>query len=201
MAEMGKYCKAYLAKQFREYPGWSENAANVRKEKKEVDGKEVEVDRMLDDDSILYLQENYVVTDGIFKDQNIIFDNVTDEWKQFCHEDARLRDPGLRADRDQARRAGRDAGGQPRLPPTRCESPAPAGFCILGRSWVDSARHASPARPRHRDLLRRHRLRRARRRGAGARPRWSPASSPRTAPTAGWCRRSPRASTWPTGRR
>jgi len=86
MAEMGKYCKAYLAKQFREYPGWSENAANVRKEKKEVDGKEVEVDRVLDDDSILYLQENYVVTDGIFKDQNIIFDNVTDEWKQFCHE-------------------------------------------------------------------------------------------------------------------
>ena len=86
MAEMGKYCKAYLAKQFREYPGWSENAANVRKEKKEVDGKEVEVDRQLDDDSILYLQENYVVTDGIFKDQNIIFDNVTDEWQRFCHE-------------------------------------------------------------------------------------------------------------------
>ena len=81
MAEMGKYCKAYLAKQFRQYPGWSENAANVRKEKKEV-----EVDRQLNDDSILYLQENYVVTDGIFKDQNIIFDNVTDDWKQYCHE-------------------------------------------------------------------------------------------------------------------
>ncbi|HEX9945664.1 MAG TPA: hypothetical protein VGG03_26950 [Thermoanaerobaculia bacterium] len=86
MAEMGKYCKAYLAKQFREYPGWRENAANVRKEKKEVDGKEVEVDRQLDDDSILYLQENYVVTDGIFKDQNVIFEDVNDEWKQFCHE-------------------------------------------------------------------------------------------------------------------
>ncbi|HEY0513516.1 MAG TPA: hypothetical protein VGH73_16520 [Thermoanaerobaculia bacterium] len=86
MAEMGKYCKAYLAKQFRQYPGWSENAANVRKEKKEVDGKEIEVDRQLDDESILYLQENYVVTDGIFKDQNIIFDNVTDDWKQYCHE-------------------------------------------------------------------------------------------------------------------
>jgi hypothetical protein len=85
MAEMGKYCKAYLAKQFREYPNWTENAANVRKEKKEVNGKEVEVERELNDDSILYLQENYVVTDGIFKDENIIFDNVTDEWKDFCH--------------------------------------------------------------------------------------------------------------------
>jgi hypothetical protein len=86
MAEMGSYCKAYLAKDLRQFPGWTENKANVRKEKKEVDGKEIEVDRELDDESILYIQENYVVTDGIFKDENIIFDNVTDEWKQFCHE-------------------------------------------------------------------------------------------------------------------
>jgi hypothetical protein len=84
--EMGSYCKAYLAQQFRQFPGWTENAANVRKETKEVGGKEVEVERQLDDDSILYLQENYIVTDGIFKDENILFDNVTDEWKQFCHE-------------------------------------------------------------------------------------------------------------------
>jgi hypothetical protein len=85
MAEMGKYCKAYLLKQFREFPGWTENTANTRKEKKEVDGKEIEEQRQLDDESILYLQENYVVTDDIFKDQNIIFDNVTDEWKEYCH--------------------------------------------------------------------------------------------------------------------
>ncbi len=85
MAEMGKYCKAYLAKDLRAFPAWSENKDNVGKDKKEVDGKEVEVPHVLDDDSILYLQENYVVTDGIFKDQNIIFDNVTDEWKEFCH--------------------------------------------------------------------------------------------------------------------
>ncbi len=84
--EMGNYCKAYLAQQFRQYPGWTENAANVRKDKQEVGGKEVEVDRTLDDESILYLQENYIVTDGIFKDENIIFDNVTDDWKRFCHE-------------------------------------------------------------------------------------------------------------------
>jgi hypothetical protein len=32
----------------------------------------------------LYLQENYLVTDGIFKEENIIFDNITAEWKKFC---------------------------------------------------------------------------------------------------------------------
>ena len=39
---------------------------------------------MLTDDDFLYLQENCVVMDGIFKDENIIFDNVTLAWKDFC---------------------------------------------------------------------------------------------------------------------
>ena len=83
--ENSQYCKAYLAQSFREYPHWSEKKENVRKEKKEVDGKEVEIDRELTDDSILYLHDSYIVTDGIFKDMNIIFEDVTDEWKEFCH--------------------------------------------------------------------------------------------------------------------
>jgi hypothetical protein len=84
MAIMGKYCKAYSLKKLREFSQWTENTENVRKEKKEVDGKEVEVERKLTDDDFLYLQENYVVTDGIFMDENIIFDNFTPEWKDFC---------------------------------------------------------------------------------------------------------------------
>ena len=84
--EMSNYCAAYEARNFRKFSGWTENAANVRKEKQEVGGKEVEVERQLDDDSILYLHESYIVTDGIYNDENIIFDHVTDEWKSFCHE-------------------------------------------------------------------------------------------------------------------
>ncbi len=81
---MGKYCKAYPITRLREYPGWSEKSENVRKEKRIVDGKEVEVDRRLTDQDHLYLQENYVVTDGIFMDEHIIFDEVTSEWMDFC---------------------------------------------------------------------------------------------------------------------
>lgn len=84
MATMGKYCKAYSLKKLREFSQWAERIENVRKEKKEVDKTEVEVARELTDNDILYLQENYVVTDGIFIDENIIFDNVTQEWKDFC---------------------------------------------------------------------------------------------------------------------
>lgn len=74
MATMGKYCKAYLLKQLRQFNQWSERQENTS-----------EVNRTLTDDDVLYLQENYVVTDGIFKDENIVFDDVTPEWKEFCH--------------------------------------------------------------------------------------------------------------------
>ncbi|MGD2089944.1 MAG: hypothetical protein PVH61_27455 [Candidatus Aminicenantes bacterium] len=84
--QMGRYCKAYPITRFREYPDWSEKVENVRKEKKIVDGEEIEVDRVLTEKDHLYLQENYTVTDGIYIDENIIFDGVTPEWKKFCKE-------------------------------------------------------------------------------------------------------------------
>lgn len=83
--EMGRYCKAYYAKDFRAFPGWSEDVSGLRKERQEVDGREVEVERTeLKDEDILYLQENFVVTDGIFKDENVVFSEVTPEWEAFC---------------------------------------------------------------------------------------------------------------------
>jgi hypothetical protein len=86
MTTMGKYCKAYPIQRLREYNGWAENAANTRKEKTQVDGKEVEAPRILTADDFLYVQENYVVTDGIFKDENIVFDAVTPEWTTYCQQ-------------------------------------------------------------------------------------------------------------------
>lgn len=79
------YCKAYLLQDLRKYHHWSERRENARVDKQEVDGKEVEVRRELDDESIVYLHDNYVVTDGIFRDQNVLFEDVTDEWKEFAH--------------------------------------------------------------------------------------------------------------------
>ncbi|PMB24624.1 hypothetical protein [Fischerella thermalis] len=84
MAIMGKYCKAYSIKVLRQFGQWTENSENTKKEKQQIDGKEIELPRVLTDDDFLYLQDNYIVTDGIFKDENIIFENVTPEWKSFC---------------------------------------------------------------------------------------------------------------------
>lgn len=82
MPNMGRYCKAYPITNLREFAGWAENAANARPADDDADAKDVA--RTLTGDDFLYLQENYVVTDGIFIDENIIFDSVTPEWIDFC---------------------------------------------------------------------------------------------------------------------
>lgn len=93
MAEMGKYCKAYLLSDLRAFSEWSEKTENARKEKRDMHGQEVEVIRELSDDAIVYVQENYVVTDNIFKDENIIFDNVTPAWIKYCQQSLKFEIP------------------------------------------------------------------------------------------------------------
>ncbi|HYJ88240.1 MAG TPA: hypothetical protein VEW46_19400 [Pyrinomonadaceae bacterium] len=84
MATLGKHCKAYPLKLFRQYPEWSENLTNARKIRSEIDGEIVEVERELSDSDYLYLQENFTVTDSIFVDENIIFSQVSAAWIDFC---------------------------------------------------------------------------------------------------------------------
>lgn len=82
--KMGRYCKAYPITRLREFPGWTENSENARKETKTVEESEVETPRQLAEGDFLYLQEDFTVTDGIFLEENVIFDNVSPEWIEFC---------------------------------------------------------------------------------------------------------------------
>lgn len=112
MAKMGRYCKAYPVRVFREFSGWKENIQNLRKEKppgalpkeasagrmqkkmsKEAAPK-VETPRVLTGDDHLYLQENFIVTDGIFIDEDIVFDDVTPEWLDYCKNTLQFEVPG-----------------------------------------------------------------------------------------------------------
>jgi hypothetical protein len=107
MSEMGNYCKAYHVSSFRKFGGWKENTDDLRGEKKYVEGKElIEPKSSLEDDDILYLQENYVVTHGIFKDEHIVYDEVTDEWKDYCHKELEFEIPDYaKPDKDEEKGA------------------------------------------------------------------------------------------------
>ena len=96
MAEMSDYCKAYLSRDLRRFPGWMEDVSDLRKETKEVDGEDVELAReAIGDEDILYLHDSYVVTDDVFVDQHVVFADVTDAWKAFCHGELGFEVPDL----------------------------------------------------------------------------------------------------------
>jgi len=90
---MSTYCKAYSLAKLRQFPDWTENGENARKEVKDENGKPVEITRKLTDDDFLYIHDSLVVTDGIFEDQNIIFNNITPEWETFCQETLKFQIP------------------------------------------------------------------------------------------------------------
>jgi hypothetical protein len=102
MAYMGKYCKAYPVNSLRQYNGWSETAENLRFEKKEIDGKLTDIKRDINESDYLFLQENYIVTDGVFLDENIIFDQVTPEWINYCKDRLQFEIPDFDAIDDNA---------------------------------------------------------------------------------------------------
>jgi hypothetical protein len=85
MSILGKYCRAYQLRRLRQFPGWTEKPENARIQRREVNGEVVEEARKLTDADYVYLQRNYTVTDSIFIDENIIFNDVTREWIEYCN--------------------------------------------------------------------------------------------------------------------
>lgn len=77
MAQMSTYCKAYLAKDLRQFRGWSEHvpplATLADKQAAAEEGTEY-----------FFLHDNFTVTAGMYRDENVVFDQITPVWKEFC---------------------------------------------------------------------------------------------------------------------
>ena len=84
MAIVGRYCKAYLLSRLRKYPGWVEELEKHELTKKGQITKDNQ-SAILAEETIVYLQETYQVTEDIYLDKNIIFYSDSQEWKMFCH--------------------------------------------------------------------------------------------------------------------
>ncbi|GHO82449.1 hypothetical protein [Dictyobacter formicarum] len=68
---MHKYCKAYHVSAMRQFSDWAEKRAENEDE--------------LSDDSIVYLWDDFtVVRSPVIPDKGLVFDEVTDAWKDFC---------------------------------------------------------------------------------------------------------------------
>lgn len=84
MAEMSKYCKAYYVKDLAQFSGWQPKLDDLRPEEDEKDPDKKTERTALKDDDIVYVHDSYIVTDGtIYPDEHVLFDKVSDEWKEF----------------------------------------------------------------------------------------------------------------------
>lgn len=82
MSVIGWYCKAYEANRFQAFSGWAE-----------VQKKCEESTPPIGEDGVLFLHEDFAVTAGPVREENIIFDNVTDTWREFCAQTLQFRVP------------------------------------------------------------------------------------------------------------
>lgn len=69
-----KYCTAYHVGQLRRFASWPETAE-------------------LGDDDVVFLHQDYTVTKSIWTGEDVIFDRVTDQWKDFCNNELRFAVP------------------------------------------------------------------------------------------------------------
>lgn len=79
MSASSDYCKAYAVDRLRVYPDW----------------READAGEPLAPDSCVFLHENLVVTRGIYKDEQVVFDRVTDQWRAFCDNELGFNVPPL----------------------------------------------------------------------------------------------------------
>jgi hypothetical protein len=88
MEQFSLYCKAYMVADLRRFPAWRENSGSLLPAGPDETGP-----RNLTDEDFLFLHEDFVVTDGVFRDEHIVFDAVTEDWIRFCKEELRFAIP------------------------------------------------------------------------------------------------------------
>lgn len=86
MARMGSYCKAYYVGDLAAFRDWNPRLENLRPEvRDEEGGSGAEVAReSLSEEDVLFLQEDFGVTDGVFIDEHVVFADAGPEWRAFC---------------------------------------------------------------------------------------------------------------------
>lgn len=89
-----KYCKAYYLTSLRQFSGWTESRINWRGANANGEAEAGESERRLfSDDDIVFLHQDYTVTQSMWHSENVIFNQVTPEWQMFCTEALKFKVP------------------------------------------------------------------------------------------------------------
>ena len=81
----GNYARAYLLGELRKFSDW--------REEKEIIPAENGNSHELSDDDVVFLQEDFTVTQLIWPGENVIFNRTTPEWIDFCTQELQFKVP------------------------------------------------------------------------------------------------------------
>jgi uncharacterized protein len=83
-----KYCKSYYLNDLRKYPLWSESRINWNKS-----GSDDESGEPFPDDKIVFIHQDFTVTELMWHNENVIFNNVDSAWEEFCSSTLKFKVP------------------------------------------------------------------------------------------------------------
>ena len=84
------YCKAYTLENLRKYPAWSESRINWKQE----DGLDDALPGgAFPDEKVVFIHEDFTVTESMWRNENVIFDKIDAVWKEFCEKTLEFRVP------------------------------------------------------------------------------------------------------------
>lgn len=76
-----QYCKAYPLGDLRNYSGWVEGRVNWKEKDASNNGN---AEERFPDDKIVFIHQDFTVTESMWHNENVIFNNVDSDWKEFC---------------------------------------------------------------------------------------------------------------------
>jgi uncharacterized protein len=84
-----KYCKAYLLRDLRQYSAWSES--RISGQNNENDNGESEAP--FADDKVVFIHQDFTVTESMWHNENTVFNSVSAEWEEFCRSSLQFKVP------------------------------------------------------------------------------------------------------------
>jgi hypothetical protein len=81
-----EYARAYLLGELRKFSDW-------REEKESIPADENGNSRRLSDGDVVFLQQDFTVTELIWPGENVIFNRITPEWIDFCTQELQFKVP------------------------------------------------------------------------------------------------------------
>ncbi|MGB8508763.1 MAG: ankyrin repeat domain-containing protein [Pyrinomonadaceae bacterium] len=111
------YCKVYYLAELRKFPHWTENAINPTEIEESSAASNGNGAGSLppEEEEVGFLHHDFTVTRSMWRGEDVIFNQVTPEWEQFCTETLKFKVPDdldlLVSNDETAATAGLNGGG------------------------------------------------------------------------------------------